>query len=593
MARRMTSVRNIYPLAPLQRGLWFTALTDPDSRVYHQQLRLGLRGPLDVRVLARTFSQLIERHDVLRTAFAWEDLDEPLQLVFEDALLPVREVDLRGSGNADALQQLAAEERGLAFDLSQAPLLRICLARVAEDAWECIWTHHHIILDGWSVAILLHDWRALFRGDVLPAAPSYVTFIAWLEGRDRASARQYFQELLRDVAEPTPLPRLVAETSEGVLESSHGERKRTLSQAATQAIEARARALETTSSALYIAAFGLLLARHAGRDDAVIGVTLSGRPADLPSASEMVGVFINTLPVRIRAAASATLPSLLRDVRAQLSCLQEYSYCSIAEIKRASALASAPHLFEAIVVVENYPVAAGVTEPVGALQVSIDETSAEAGRNHHPLSLIVATEAGQSELTLSYAKARYQAREIDALLQQLSLLVRGLAECAPSASVGSIAQHDAGERARLLALGRGPELAIQPEPLHASVARHARRTPDAPAVVSDRAEVSYRELDEGANRLSRYLAAAGVEPGDVVALAMPRSVDFVVAMLAVFKPGSGVPSARAYAADRTTARARRRWRRKAPADDRSHVGRLCCARREARSGARPDRGAGV
>lgn len=533
----MTFVSNIYPLAPLQRGLWFTALTDPESRVYHQQLRIGLRGPLDVQSLRRAFSGLIERHDVLRTALAWDDLDEPLQLVFDRAELPLREVDLRDSPAPDALERLAREEYDRAFDLRIAPLMRVCLARVTDSAWECIWTHHHVVLDGWSVGILLQEWRALYRGDSLPTPPPFAAFVAWLAAQDRTRAREHFRALLSDFSEPTPLPRLGA-TTRGAAESGHAERRSWLSIDDTRRIEARARALETTPSALFVGAFGLLLARHAGRDETLIGVTLSGRPVELAGISEMVGVFINTLPVRVGASAEANVSSFLRDLRVQLSQLQDYQYYSVAEIKNASALANAPHLFEAIVVVENYPIAAGMTEPLGALEVSIDESSAEAGRNHHPLSLIVAFEAGRSELTLSYAKSRFAQREIDALLSQLSSVVCGLAACAPASTLAAIATPEPAERARLLALGRGPTSAVPDERVDRLVARHAQQTPDAPAVVSESGTLSYRELDAHANRLSRYLVAAGLRAGDVLTLALPRSSEFVVAMLAAFKAGA-------------------------------------------------------
>ncbi|MES2740501.1 MAG: amino acid adenylation domain-containing protein [Pseudomonadota bacterium] len=547
----MNNIENVYSLSPLQQGLLFQHNYDPASRVYHQQVSLAIEGALDPAHVAQAWRQLMARHAVLRTGFLWEDLDDAFQVVHTALPLPLAELDWRGSADqAAALRALEREQRAAAFTFEQAPLMRVCLVRLAEHRWQMIWSFHHILLDGWSVGLALRDWLAIYdalrRGASPALAPvrAYHDYIGWLAEQDADAAEAYWRGQLHDFAEPTPLPALVS-SREAPAGAPCAEQQLLLSKQETDALAQLARALQVTLNTVVQGAWALLLGGYAGREEVLFGVTSGGRPQTLAGADDMVGLFINTLPLRTGWSDRPRLDHWLRRLQDANIELRQFEYSPLSKLRNYSAIASGQSLFDSILVFENFPLDEALGAGAGGLTFSSAEAAADGGdggdvtltqgRNNYPLSLIVAP-GERLELTLSYERARLGETEVRAMIARLHALLRAMPAHAAT-PVQELARADGAEQARLLAWGTGTALEVPPCCLHQLFERHADAAPQQAAVTSPAGTLTYAELEVQANRLANHMLALGLTAGDVVAIALERSPQFVIAMLATLKAG--------------------------------------------------------
>ncbi len=545
----MKNIENIYSLSPLQQGLLFHHSYAPESRVYHQQMSLRIEGRLDTVAFTTAWRQLMKRHAVLRTGFLWEDLDDAFQVVRSDLPLPLTELDWRDQDDSEtALLELETAQRNAAFDLSQAPLMRLCLVRLAEQRWQLIWTHHHILLDGWSVGLVLKDWLALYQGlscgtpVTLPPVRPYHDYIGWLAEQDNSAAESFWRAQLQDFAEPTPLPAFLARRPrpEGL---PYAEQQRLLSAQETQALMGFARTRHLTLNTLIQGAWALLLGQYAGRDEVLFGVTLGGRPDTLVGADDMVGLFINTLPLRARWDDNPRLDTWLQRLQDANSELRQYEYTPLAKLKPLSAIPADRPLFESILVFENFPIDASLSAGADHLRFNTADSTTDEhgvrltqGRNNFPLSLIVVP--GETlELTLSYERARLADSEVRIMLDHLQALLRAMLMQAEQ-PVQALCWNTPDERAQLLAWGTGESHKVPDLCLHQLFERHADAHPDQPAVIGHQETLRYAELEQWANRLAHHFIALGVTPGQTVAIALERSPDFAIGLLAVLKAGA-------------------------------------------------------
>src|SRR6185295_6738727 len=307
---RSRNVEEIYPLSPLQSGLLFHTLEAPGAGMYGQQLAVTLEGAFDPLAFERAWSHVIARHALFRTAFAWRDLDRPLQIAFRSLPLPIEHFDWRREALEDPENEAASRETVRArlrdflraesardFDPARAPLLRLHLIRIAERTWRFAWTHHHLILDGWSLPLVLDEVMAAYaayalgREPELPRPRPYRDYIAWLERQDRGAAESYWRSRLAGFAEPTPLPTLPTTRPARAFaagEAFQRELDRELPEGTTAALDAFARGHQVTLNTLVQGAWAILLARSARRRDVVFGATVSGRPAEIAGIETMI-----------------------------------------------------------------------------------------------------------------------------------------------------------------------------------------------------------------------------------------------------------------------------------------------------------------
>ncbi|HEX3529040.1 MAG TPA: non-ribosomal peptide synthase/polyketide synthase [Thermoanaerobaculia bacterium] len=551
------SIEDLYPLSPVQQGLLFHALHAPESGAYVVQVSAGFGAAFDVAAFERSWQQMADRHPVLRTAFAWLELDEPLQAVH--ALLPLRweRQDWRGQPAAEQDARLAEylrADRLRGFDLTTPPLMRLAMFRLGgagdggDIAWRFVWSHHHAILDGWSMPILLRELFACYaaerQGEIarLPAVRPYRDYIAWLREQDLAEAEAFWRAEMAGLTTPTPLPgslpgSLGAEADGAGEDRPHQRRRLLLPAAASDALGAFARHHQLTLNTLLQGAWALLLARHSGEEEVVFGGVTAGRGAPLPGIESMVGLFSNTLPVRVRVPGAAPLIPWLQRLQERQAAARQFEYTPLSRVQAWSAVPAGTPLFDTILTFENYPLDDALRHEAGAALAVSGLAGAE--QSHYPLGLIVVPGAELS-LRLLHEEARFAASASgERLLEQLASLLTGmLAEPADKLTVADLPLLTPAERAELTRWGTG-ETAASPEmdTLAARFEARVRQAPGAPALVDGERTVSYGALNARANRLAHHLRWLGVEPEVGIGLCAGRSVELAVGLLGILKAG--------------------------------------------------------
>jgi amino acid adenylation domain-containing protein len=445
-------VEDAYPLSPAQEGMLFHSIYAGGSGVYVLQMSCTLRG-LDMAAFGRAWQAVAERHATLRTAFVWEGGPRPLQVVVRGVKLGWRELDRRGLSSREqeeAFEALLAEESGRGFKLTRAPLMRLSLMRVGDDAYRFVWSLHHLLLDGWSTSLILKDFFACYdafkRGDEprLKPSPPYREYIAWLRRQDMSEAESFWRERLKGFSAATPLVGQGAR--QGARAGGYEERRALLPRDATAALQSLARRNRLTLNTIVQGAWALLLSHHTGREDVVFGATSSGRPAELPGVDEMVGLFINVLPMRIESPPGDSLLDWLGRVQAEQFATRRYDYSPLVQVQRWSEVPRGEPLFESILSFENYPVDKGVEEYSRTLDIS---EARSYSTTHYPMTVIVTP---RDELSLRFV---YDGRLLDAarvarMSEQFGALLRDFArrpDAALKSFLDALAAADEARRA--------------------------------------------------------------------------------------------------------------------------------------------------
>ncbi|MGD2114404.1 MAG: condensation domain-containing protein [Acidobacteriota bacterium] len=470
MSRKL---RSIFPLSPQQQGMLFETIysSGPERSALHvQQLAWTMDGALDVEIFETAWQRVIDRHGVLRTAFVWKDQDAPLQVEVGSVPAPFAVHDWRDleSGEQERLweEHLQSDLRD-PLDLSKPPLLRLALFRLGDGEHRFLWTFHHILLDGWGWPIVLRElftiYLALRRGDEpeLPPVPSYREYVAWLGERDLGEAMRFWRENLAGIDRPTPL----GEERESV-GSPDGARHRTsegsLPAETTGLLRTLLRRRRLTFNTLVQALWGVLLSAYSDRDDVLFGITVSGRPGDLEGVESIVGLFINTLPMRLEVPEDRPFDQWLAEVQRRQLEVRGYEHCSEGQVHQWSDVPASRPLYDSILVFENFPTELSVLRDAD-LAVSIRQAQFRGAYTKHALS-ILATEGERLGLRLTWDTERFAGA--DRVLAHWRALAAAVAEN-PGATVGALRRSIAGaERPLFRPQGRGaaPRLAGDDRP---------------------------------------------------------------------------------------------------------------------------------
>ncbi|WP_246350949.1 non-ribosomal peptide synthase/polyketide synthase [Nocardia barduliensis] len=527
-AGRYGTLGDIWSLAPLQAGLLFHAeLAAGDLDVYTAQSTLALAGVLDERRLERSAKALLERHPNLRAAFVRTADGIPAQVIPADAVVRWRRVDLP---EGTTPEELIEAERAVPFDPADPPLLRLLLIAVAPQDFRLVLTAHHLLLDGWSLPLLWRELIGLYavgaRAELLPAAASYRGYLEWLQRRDPSAGIDVWREALREFTEPTVVADARTHTTVGI----PVDLAVVLDRAVTAELVEFAQARAVTMATIVQFAWAVVLGNLLGVERVVFGGTVSGRPAELPGVESMIGLFINTIPVPVHVPRFSTIEDALQRLQADNTRLLDHHDV---ELSRILSAAGAAQLFDTLVVFESYPVDSsglGEADIDGMRVVAADGSDAA----HYPIT-VQAHQTDQLHVMIRYQQARVDDRTAAGLAGRLETVLRAIT-IDPGARLGELDLLSAIERRALVPAtgGRAESPRLLPELLAAGVAVDH----DAPALVSDGRTMSYAELDDWSNRVARELIDWGVGPGDQVALAMPRSVEFVIGMWAVAKTGA-------------------------------------------------------
>ena len=537
-------IEDIYELSPTQQGMLFHTLYAAETSVYFDQYVITLRGALDLRAFESAWRQAMERHTVLRTSFHWEKVEKPLQVVHRQAALPLEHQDWRGASPAEQQERLRAflrseTERG--FDLSSAPLMRLALIRTGEESFHFTWCNHHLLIDGWSRATVFREvlatYEALRRGQQPPPRKGvpYRDYIAWLRRQDLSKAENYWRETLRGFGEPTPLAGTLPAGDLHGGGARYEEQGIKIEPETVAALSSLARRCELTLNTLTQGAWGLLLSRYADAGDVVFGATVSGRPATLPHVESLVGLFINTLPVRMRVSDDEPLLGLLKRLQRQQLEMRDFEYSPLVRVQGWSEVPRGVPLFESIVVFENYPVDASMNQGEASIKIEGVEI---VGRTNYPLTVTVAPGAEMS-VEISYDRARFEAAAIRRTLGHFKKLLSDMASLAPDSPASSLTLLTEAERRELLVTFNDTARDYQASGrvLHRLFEEQAGRTPAETALVAGDERVAYSELNERANRLARHLLGLGVSPEERVGILLERSTAMMVSLLGVLKAG--------------------------------------------------------
>ena len=525
------------PLPPLAQGLLFHSLYDHDGAdPYLVQFVFELDGALAPAALRDALHRLLQRHPQLSAGVRQSPSGRPVQVVEPDFTVEWQELPAH-----EDLDRFLESDRRRRFDLSSPPLVRAALLRRAGERHTFVLTTHHLLLDGWSIPILIKELFALYAGHTLPPATPYRDFLDWLSTRDSRADEAAWRALLSSVDGPTLVGGAGRRGSAAARHALTAE----LDDTTSARVDGVARQHGLTANIVVQLAWAVLLGALTGRDDVVFGATVSGRPAELPGSEHIVGLLINTIPVRVRLDPHRSVAESLADLRAQQLSMLDHQH---ADLTRLQSIAGHAELFDTVVVFENYPIDGDeLRDLVPGLELRDVQ-----GRDgtHYPLTLI-AMPGDRLRLRLDHSTDLFDEVEARRLLDRLGALLHRIA-ADPRASLGRLDLLLPDERDTPTSAAAKPDQvalppAALPDPvtltdpvtLPALFEAHARRRPTAPALTCGDTTLSYEELNARANRLARLLVARGAGPERLVALVLERSTDLVVAVLAVLKSGAG------------------------------------------------------
>ncbi|WP_192560201.1 non-ribosomal peptide synthase/polyketide synthase [Pseudomonas allokribbensis] len=535
-------IEDIYPLSPMQQGMLFHTLYEQQAGDYINQMCVDVQG-LDIERFRAAWQDALDAHDVLRSSFVWDgEFQRPVQVIHKHLTVPFSVLDWRDHADLpQAIDALALAEQQQGFELGAAPLLRLVVVRTAADACRLIYTSHHILMDGWSNSQLLGEVLQRYSGQP-PAggAGRYRDYIQWLSRQDAHVSEAFWNAQLADLQEPTRLARAFAAVQPV---KGHGERFHVLDEVRTRQLNEFARGHKVTLNTLVQSAWLLLLQRFTGLDTVSFGATVSGRPAQLAGVEQQIGLFINTLPVIASPRAEQTLSAWLQQVQAQNLALREQEHTPLFEIQRWAGQGGEA-LFDNILVFENYPVSEALQQ--GAPQDLRFGEVANHEQTNYPLTLAVSLDA-QLSLHLSFDREQFDGRSVEQLASQLDHLLRQMVQAPASTRLGE------------LALAVGPMLSAVDAPasehcVHQWFEQQVAQTPDAIALIFEDRQLTYAELNAAANRVAHGLLQHNVGSDVLVGIAVDRSMDMIISLLAVLKAGGAyVPLDPGYPADRLLA----------------------------------------
>jgi amino acid adenylation domain-containing protein len=532
------AIEDLYRLSPLQEGLLFHTVQSPHSGVYMQQMSCRFGAGFDEGAFKAAWREAVERHAVLRTGFEWRGVGEPVQVVRRGVEMEVREEDWRGQSEeerAGRLERYMVEDRERGFAVSVGPLMRIAMFREDDELFSFVWSFHHLVLDGWSVGLLIKEvfenYEGYLRGRRVEreAVRPYRDYIHWLSQQDAGKAEAYWREQLRGVTAPTPLGIEPALTAKAI-KKGYGEQAISL----PAVLRAFARQQRLTLNTVIQGAWALLLSRYSGESDVIFGAVVSGRPAALPDVEAMIGLFINTLPVRVRVANEQSVSEWLKQLQDSQGEMRQYEYSSLVQVQGWSEVPRGLPLFESILVFENFPAMdSSVKEQGKAFELSDVQTLEQ---TNYPLTILASSDA-EAALTLRYARNRFDDATITRILGHFETLLESIV-ADPGQPLARLPLLTLVEEQLLNTWNETQVDYLTQNSIHQLIEQQAAQTPDAVALIFGTDSLTYQQLNERANQLAHQLIALGVRPESLVAILMERSTEMVVSLLAVLKAGA-------------------------------------------------------
>lgn len=536
-------IEDILPLAPMQQGILLHSLLERGNGIYLMQDQYAVGSEVDFEAFKHAWQQVVQRHPALRTAFHGLESGVQRQVVMRRVPSPAQLIDLSHLSRAAAeaeLEAVLSAEREQGFDFAKAPLLRLRLVKFGKADFRIVQSHHHALIDAWCRGLMLTEFFAHYRAFLegrhvsLPAARPYRDFLAWLAEQDEAGSRDYWREALAGFSDVTPLPYRHSLQRHSERQPQMCDVTLALGNAQTAKLAEQARQHRLTANTFVQAAWALLLMHHADREDVLFGVTVAGRPTELEGIEGALGLFINTLPLRIqRPGLGASAPELLNALQAQNAVMRQHEHLSLADIQLLADTPRGQPLFDSLFVFENVPLGAEVQQAVNEYRIQ-----PLANRTHTNYPLTVVLLPGESlQLQLTYDTRHFDDADMETLVGHFRRLLTQLIDN-PQQTLGQLQLLEQAEREQLLEQAQG---AVQKHWYEISyLERFEARVQAHPAREVARCEgerLSYDALNRKANRIGHGLIAAGVQGDDVVALFAPRGLPLLSMIIGAFKAG--------------------------------------------------------
>ena len=547
-----------YPLTPTQHGMLMHSLRSPDAGTYVQQMVCALGEALDVSAFEGAWQRVVDRHAVLRTSFRFEQGDAPRQDVVPSVSCRIEQRDWRRAGGIENEQRLDAylrKDRRQPFALEHAPLWRLCLFRLADQDYRLVWTSHHALLDGRSRRLLLEELFAIYEAVCqgaephLAAPPPYERYVRWLVGQPSDKSQDYWRAMLEGLGGATPLP--MGPPDRVRLLPDHEDRHRSLelllTTEQTASLRQLADTLRVTFNTLLQGAWALLLSRYASTEDVVFGATRACRGIPVEGVGAMVGLLINTLPVRVAVPASTTLASWLPGLRSRWVAMREHEQTPLASIQEWSELPPGEPLFDSIVVFENFRLDEHLRAKGGAWN---NRSFRLIGTTNYPL-VVSGHLAPHLVIELTYDRHRFDDDIVSRMRKHLQNLLEAFAGD-PARTLEEFAMVSVRER-RQLVVDWNPAANDVPQDacIHRLFEAQVARAPGATALAFEGQTWTYQELNVRANRLGHYLRTLGVGSETPVAICVERTPLLVMGLLGILKAGGAyVPLDPSYPSER-------------------------------------------
>jgi len=530
-------IKNIYQLSPMQEGMLFHSMLDKKSKAYFQQTMMEVLGEVDVVLLEESLNAVIERYDVLRTVFMYEKIKSPVQLVLNKRQAAICYEDISGmepEAKEDFISHFMEADREKGFDITKDILIRLSVIKISSKSCRIIWSYHHIIMDGWGLGIIMNDFVKIYQAlktrqhVELPPAYPYSRFIVWLQKQDKEKAEQYWKSYLEEYDEQAVLPKIKHHSTQG--EYRQEEFVFSLGEHLTNAVKALSKERLITINTMFQTVWGILLQKYNSREDVVFGAVVSGRPAEVAGIENMLGLFINTVPVRVKTEREESFGELAGRIQKSAARKNAYEYYSLADIQAGTVLKQ--NLFDHIIIFENYPIEE-ISKSAGDGALGFEIKAVELFEQTNYDFNITVIPGKTIDIHIKYNGEVYDRKLAEGIKGHLENIIKQVI-INPDVKVREINIIGEEEKQQILYAFNSTYAEYRRDcTIKQLFEEQADKTPDNVAVVCRDQNLTYRELNEKANQLARLLREKGVAADSIVAIMTERSSEMLIGIMGI------------------------------------------------------------
>ncbi|WP_312653312.1 non-ribosomal peptide synthetase [Aminipila sp.] len=539
---KRSDVKDMYPLSPMQQGMLFHNMMDEKSKAYFEQTTFTINGDLDLSLFEKSFNQLIKRYDALRTIILYEKIKEPVQVVLKERSAKIYYTDISDMEEQQKeiwFERFKKKDMEKGFNLSEDMLIRISVIKIEQEKYGVVWSSHHIMMDGWCLGIIIKDFFTIYhnlkydKNIILPPVYSYSNYINWLLNQNKEEGITYWKKYLESYKAPTGIPTFKA-IREGAL-YERAEMSFSFDEELTKKIEYYARKLQVTVSTVLQAAWAVLLQRYNDTDDVVFGNVVAGRPSEISGIESMVGLFINTVPIRVKWENGESFDDMV--IKIQKSSLESkmYEYLSLTEIQATTELKN--NLFNNIMIFENYPMEESVENICAYLQMGFNVSNIKVFEQTNYNFNIAIIPGKEMTVKLNYNAKMYDKFFLGKMESHFIMVIEQVMSN-PQIEVQQIDIISEKEKRQIIDEFNNTEAEYpKDKTLQKLFEEQVKKTPDNIALIHNDVKMTYRELNRKSNQLANYLRSKGIGREHIVGILMDRGISLIVTILAVLKAG--------------------------------------------------------